>query len=327
MAKRKKVVDLVSSPPQPSKRLKDIGKTSNPDVDGSTSSSNHDGFTLFVGPTRRRITAPTILLRKYPVFARMVDGNFQESNTRVIELPEDSFENICVMLRFLHTREIPEPKIWLCGYGCLENPERSKVYQDFGDRCLELYYLGDKYLLPDFVDKLTDKLINVRMDRKPIVFFRLFQDIMNHTVTTDWTREYFEDHTRHALQKASPEQKDLIFSQLKKSGGFAAALFKMLQRILEIDADHTLRIIERNERQRETQTRRHRNKINLAHNVIQEMQRSYFPNDVGVSSYLADLDEELSMEDSDGKVEGSDRSDDETETSCNILLSDGFDID
>lgn len=105
-------------------------------------------FTLTVGPEAKSFTAHAAFLSQSPVFEKMCSGQFQESHTCEIKLPEDNPEVIRAFIQYLYTGNVLDFGSLASGHG----PKGA------GLQLAGLYMTAEKYQMPNLKDLVLWKL-------------------------------------------------------------------------------------------------------------------------------------------------------------------------
>ncbi|KAI9641178.1 hypothetical protein NHQ30_009978 [Ciborinia camelliae] len=93
---------------------------------------------LLVGPERKSFKLPKELLSHYsPVFDRCFEGQFREGQTQIMELPNDTVDDIEVLIEYILYNTVADAlSITNCGKKTVE-------------RCISFFLFADKYDLGD----------------------------------------------------------------------------------------------------------------------------------------------------------------------------------
>ncbi|KAL8758041.1 MAG: hypothetical protein Q9199_001771 [Rusavskia elegans] len=187
---------------------------------GVTSMINGDGFdsqifTIITGPEEKGYTAHATYLCQSPVLERMCYGQFQESQTFEIRLPEDEPQAIRALIQYLYTGRFLD-------YGTMESGNGSA---GAATQLAELYATADKYQLQDLkalVAKNLDTVIDV--EERPIDFLLIMR--ATYTSIPDWDKARRKHFKNLATQLPKPNfmAKPMreVFDECISGGGILA---------------------------------------------------------------------------------------------------------
>ncbi|KAL8726683.1 MAG: hypothetical protein Q9166_006551 [cf. Caloplaca sp. 2 TL-2023] len=189
--------------------------------DGATSIIDGDGFdsqifTLIVGAEEKHFTAHASYLSQSPVFNRMCYGQFNESHSLQIRLPEDDPKIIKILIQYLYS-------------GDFHTPEIAEAYcgttVDASNQLAELFSVAEKYALEDLKTWIVKKLGDITdVEEKAGEFLSTAKNIYACTPDTDHPyRTFFKQNFKH--MKKPPNMRDadtLIFDECISSGGSLA---------------------------------------------------------------------------------------------------------
>ncbi|KAL8727675.1 MAG: hypothetical protein Q9166_005911 [cf. Caloplaca sp. 2 TL-2023] len=200
----------------------DPGESAALAIDGLTSVINEDGFEseifkILVGPEEKKFTAHASFLRKSPVLNRMCNGEFVESRTFCIRLPEDDPAVIRAVIQYLYTGDFQD-------FGSVAgNPAQGS---DVAARQLaDIYGVAEMYQLNDLKTLIIKKLGDVvDVVQRPFEFFDAAKRIYDVTPDSDhgW-RTFFKDAAAKLPQpKAMPKVLYREFNENIGHGGIMA---------------------------------------------------------------------------------------------------------
>lgn len=133
-------------------------------------------FTILAGPQRQKFTAHASFLSQSPVLDRMCHGQFEESRTFTIFLPDDNPDVIRAVIQYLYSRDIQK-------FGSV-NPSGCTITALFD--LAELYGVAEKYQLKGLKTVIIEKLrVIIDVTKRPIPFLAVAKDIYNCIPNSD----------------------------------------------------------------------------------------------------------------------------------------------
>ena len=121
-------------------------------------------FTLTVGPEAKSFTAHAAFLSQSPVFEKMCSGEFQESHTCEIKLPEDDPEVIRAFIQYLYTGNFLDFGSMESGHG----PKGAEL------QLARLYMTAEKYQMQNLKVLILGKLFCVLdPEQRPLDFLSI----------------------------------------------------------------------------------------------------------------------------------------------------------
>ncbi|KAL8953811.1 MAG: hypothetical protein Q9222_000320 [Ikaeria aurantiellina] len=148
---------------------------------GITSMIYGDGFesrifTLIVGSEEKAFTAHASYLSQWPVFDRICNGNFQESNTGRINLPDEDPHVVRALLQYLYTGNF-------LGYGTSES---AGSHDTAASQLIDLYVTAEKYQLEYLKRLFLDKFKRcIDPYKRPVDFLHIAKVIYDKVPETD----------------------------------------------------------------------------------------------------------------------------------------------
>ena len=164
----------------------------------------------------------------------MCTGPFLESQTGVLEFPEDDAEDFAILLEYLYTLKLPDR--WTRDIHRLDSREEMEL----AHRLTDIYILGDKYQLPGLKAVIVERLDSMRflMDMSKD-FFRIASKIYENTCGVD-DEAFFNLFTQNAVRMArgafgAEDSKAILEDMISDGGDFAVDLMRALMRQIEED--------------------------------------------------------------------------------------------
>lgn len=155
-------------------------------------------FTILAGPQRQKFTAHASFLSQSPVLDRMCHGQFEESRTFTICLPDDRPDVIRAVIQYLYSRDIQK-------FGSV-NPSGCTITALFD--LAELYGVAEKYQLKGLKTVIIEKLETIiDVAKRPIEFLDVTKEIYDCIPDSDEDfRSFFRDaYTELLLPKDMPQ--------------------------------------------------------------------------------------------------------------------------
>lgn len=172
-------------------------------------------FTLTVGPEAKSFTAHAAFLSQSPVFEKMCSGQFQESHTCEIKLPEDNPELIRAFIQYLYTGNFLD-------FGSLESGHCPK---DAASQLAGLYMTAEKYQIQKLKRLILCKLNSVLDPKECPLDFLCIAELMYENIPDSdraW-RTFFKKWAAH-LRKPTlmSESVRTVFDNYLHQGGAQA---------------------------------------------------------------------------------------------------------
>ncbi|KAL8855318.1 MAG: hypothetical protein Q9178_008032 [Gyalolechia marmorata] len=184
---------------------------------GVTSTINGDGFdsqifSIITGPEGKVYTAHATYLSQSPVFEKICHGQFHESLTFQIKLPEDDPEVIRALIQYLYTGNFHD-------FGTIKSGRGSK---GAGSQLARLYVTAEKYQLQVLKELVLSKFGSVSdPEERPIDFLCMAETMYENTPDTDTTWRTFFRSFAARLPKPNRMSKSVreVFDNFVSSGG------------------------------------------------------------------------------------------------------------
>ncbi|KAL8923441.1 MAG: hypothetical protein Q9172_003138 [Xanthocarpia lactea] len=185
-AQKKRRIAVPEEPQTPASELDDTTLVS--DGDGFQSQI----FTILVGLEEQSFTAHASFLSQSPVFDRMCHGQFEESRTFTIRLPDDKPNLIKAMIQYLYTGDFQDS-------GSVES--RCKTSHNLA----EMYGVAEKYQLKDLKTLIIKKLGGVvDVVQRPNEFMSTAKKIYDCIPNSDKDfRDFFRNSAIKSLRPTS----------------------------------------------------------------------------------------------------------------------------
>ena len=228
-------------------------------------------FTLLVGPDEEELVVHGTHLAKSPALARMCDGGFAESGSRIIRMPEDDPTCMGCVIRYFYKDDfevISQPNrkqetvpVLEIGWSAQETTEypwsaETESTKEANNKpssdpvALEIlagvYTLAEKYQITDLLDLCLKKMgpfIDLTSD--PGSFLWIARIIYDKTLASDKVfRPYFRDHCPAMLMGFGKDKKNgyrVVNEHISEGGDLAVDVFEAyrdlyrIQEILEPD--------------------------------------------------------------------------------------------
>ncbi|KAL8855319.1 MAG: hypothetical protein Q9178_008033 [Gyalolechia marmorata] len=144
-------------------------------------------FTILVGLQEQKYTAHASFLSRSPVLDRMCHGEFEESRTFTLRLPDDKPNLIKAMIQYLYSGDFQDS-------GSVETPRKTS------HNLAEMYGVAEKYQLKGLKTLIIKKLgVVVNAVKRPIEFMSTAKKIYDCIPDSD---EDFRDFFRNFAIKS-----------------------------------------------------------------------------------------------------------------------------
>ena len=222
---------------QTESQQKDQGKTTSTASRMLTCSRQfgNDIFTLYVGPEKQTFTAHSEVLSRSLVLKRMCKGPFLESETKIINLPDDDADLIELMLDCLYASR----------YAKLDLNFMKKVCHKTGvslpKELAELYIVAEKYQLEGIQHSIVVVYADMQIQLKNFTMFLMVTGRIYNNIATScgpfpcWFRTVAEQ----VLKRATPNQLRAFRDLVREGDDLAADIFTAMARAhgASIDGD------------------------------------------------------------------------------------------
>ena len=228
-------------------------------------------ITLVVGEQNQQYVIHKSLLQRSPVLAKMSEGDFLESSSGIIKLPEDEPDMVSCIVDYLYrgdfnfgidTEEkslvVPQSDVWseparkiaddMDAFDTnpmaagIPNDTETSVKQTAARYLAKLYVVAEKYQLREMHPLILKKMAScIDLEKNPEGFLDLATTIYDGTPDSDTTfRPYFRDYCPAAIRELVKQEEqgaEVLDSYVSDGGPLAVDIFRGWRRLWRLQHD------------------------------------------------------------------------------------------